>query len=169
MKRTAVANLMALSLTVCATTAWSQSVSSDTVPDEFVGAWRLVSWTQRLADGSLRDAPRSSGRIIYADSGHMCWTGIDPNRPQWEVLSAPTESELASAYRGMRAYCAAVEVNLSEGYVLHHVEIARLPHAVGITRKRWFTLEGENRLVLSVDAAELAPPVVESTLIWERL
>ena len=115
MKGNTVASLLALSVTVCAMTAWSQSVSSATVPDEFVGAWRLVSWTQRLADGSLRGGPRSSGRIIYADSGYMCWAGMDPNRPQWESSSAPTESDLASAYRGLSAYCASVEVNVSEG------------------------------------------------------
>ena len=168
MKGKIVVSILALSMTVSTSTVWSQSVSSGAIPKEFVGAWRLVSWHERLADGSVREGPRNIGRIIYADAGYMCWAGMASDRPQWESPSAPTESELAKAYRDLSAYCAAVEVNVREGYVLHHVEIARLPHAVGITRKRWFTLEGVDRLVLSVDAAELVLPVVESTLVWER-
>ena len=67
------------------------------------------------------------------------------------------------------AYCARVEVRADEGYVLHHVEVDKSPNMIGRTRKRWFTFQGADRLALRMDPSELAPPVVESTLLWERI
>ena len=55
------------------------------------------------------------------------------------------------------------------GFVIHHVEIDKVPNRVGLNRKRWFTFQGPNRVALRVDTPELNPPVVESTLIWERV
>jgi len=51
--------------------------------------------------------------------------------------------------------------------VSHHIEIAKNPNTVGRDNKRWFTFDGPNRVALRVDNP--APPVVESTLIWERV
>jgi hypothetical protein len=135
---------------------------------QFIGMWRLVSWEQRLADGTTRQAPNSVGYIVYTDVGRMCYVGMNPNRPKWKSLT-PTESEALSGIVGMGAYCALVELHAREGFVLHHVDIERVPNNVGIVRKRWFTFDGINRLTLKVDARELIPPIVESTLTWERI
>lgn len=147
----------------------SQGPSQTDVAKQFVGMWRLVSWSQRLADGSTRQESRSVSYIIYSDTGHMCWVAMDPNRPRWESAIAPTESEAESGLRGLGAYCASVEVHAGEGFVLHRVEIEKSPNLVGMTRKRWFALQGPNRLTLRVDAAELTSSVVESVLTWERV
>jgi hypothetical protein len=50
---------------------------------QLVGAWRLVSWEARLADGSTRKNPMSTGSLIYSDSGRMCAMLMDPNRAKW--------------------------------------------------------------------------------------
>jgi len=34
----------------------------------------------------------------------------------------------------MRAYCALVELHAREGFVLHHVDVERVPNNVGIVR-----------------------------------
>ena len=57
----------------------------------------------------------------------------------------------------------------NEGFVLHHVEVAVRPNLVHVTRKRWFTFEGPNRVTLRIDPSELTPPTVEGTVIWERV
>jgi hypothetical protein len=36
---------------------------------KLVGAWRLVSWETRLADGTLRSNPMNTGSLIYSDAG----------------------------------------------------------------------------------------------------
>ncbi len=169
MKGFGVALLTVLLLGVGSLDAVSQAAPQADVAKQFVGMWRLVSWSQRLADGSTRHEPRSVSYIIYTDTGHMCWVAMDPNRPLWKSARAPTESEAVVGLRGLGAYCASVEVHASEGFVLHRVEIEKSPNLVGITRKRWFAFQGPNQLTLRVDAAELTPPVVENTLIWERV
>ena len=143
--------------------------SQDDIAKQFVGMWRLVSWTQRLADGTTRQNPQSVGYIIYTDTNRMCVVAMDPNRPKWKSETAPTDAEAMSAIRGLLAYCATVEIYSKEGFVLHHVEIEKVPNRVGLKRKRWFTFQGPNRVALRVDTPELTAPVVESTLIWERV
>jgi hypothetical protein len=137
------------------------------VPPEFLGMWRLVSYVQRYADGTSRQDPRTAAYLTYTDTGHMCFVSMDPNRPRWQS-PRPTPSEALTAIEGFSAYCATVEVNLDERYVLHHVEIEETPNDVGITRKRFFKLEG-NRLELRADPAELRAPMVDSVLTWEKV
>jgi hypothetical protein len=99
----------------------------------------------------------------------MCFVSMNPNRPKWKSATEPTESEAVSGINGFSAYCAKVEIHASEGFVLHHVEIEKVPNNIGMTRKRWFTFDGPNRVTLRQDSAELAPPLVENTLVWERV
>ena len=147
----------------------AQSQEDVALAGEFVGMWRLVSWTLRLADGTTRPDPRSVGYIVYTDTGRVCYVNIDPNRPKWTSETAPTAEEAISGIMGLRAYCGRVEVHAGEGFVVHHIDVDPVPNAVGQDRKRWFRFEGRNRLVLRVDPPELVPPIVESTLVWERV
>jgi hypothetical protein len=147
----------------------SDAQSQDDIAKQFVGMWRLVSWTERLADGTTRQNPRSVAYIIYTDTGRMCYVSMNPNRPRWKLEAAPTPEEALSAITGLGAYCAAVEVHAKEGFVIHHVEIERSPNLVGRARKRWFTFQGQNRVSLRIDTPELISPVVESILTWERV
>jgi hypothetical protein len=147
---------------------YGEARAQDDIATQFLGIWRLVSWEQRLADGTTRQAPNSVGYIIYTDTGHICYVGINPSRPKWKS-SIPTESEALSGIVGMGAYCGTVEVHANEGFVLHHVEIERVPNNVGMVRKRWFTFDSPNRLSLRIDSPELIAPIVESTLTWERV
>lgn len=114
---------------------------------------------------------RNVGYIIYTGTNRMCYLSMNPNRPMWKSETAPTESEAISGMgnSGFYAYCATVEIHAEEGFVLHHVEIDKVPNIVGRTRKRWFTFQGPNRVALRIDSPELTSPVVESTLIWERV
>src|SRR5207249_10315593 len=77
--------------------------SQDDIAKQFVGMWRLVSWTQRLADGTTRQNPQSVGYIIYTDTNRMCVVAMDPNRPKWKAETAPTDAEAMSAIRGLLA------------------------------------------------------------------
>ena len=148
----------------------TQGQSAADIARQLVGTWRLVSWTQRLADGTSRPDPRNVGYIIYTDAGYMCYSSMAADRPHWASDNNPTGAE-AVATMGVpfNAYCARVEVHADEGFVLHHVEVDKSPNMIGRVRKRWFTFQGPDRVALRMDPSELAPPVVESTLLWERL
>ncbi len=159
---TTVMTLGALSLISCAT-------SRDRNAEQFVGLWRLVSWENRHTDGTTTQDPRSVSYLIYTDTGQMAYLSMDPNRPKWVDWRSPTGPEAIAAIMGVGAYSATVEVHADEGYILHHVELEKVPNNVGITRKRLFTFEGPDRLVLRLDPEELAPSILETALTWERV
>lgn len=158
--------LMLLAFGLPNSIAYAQS--QDDIAKQFVGMWRLVSWPERLADGTTRQNPLSVAYLIYSDTGHMCFVGMTPNRPRWKSPFAPTPKEALSAtYPGAEGYCSTVEIHAKEGFVIHHIEIDTVPNVVGTDRKRWFTFEGPNRVSLRTDPPP--PGTVESTLIWERV
>ena len=136
---------------------------------QLVGTWRLVSWTDRLADGTTKQDPLSVGYLIYTDTSRMCATIVNPNQPKWKSATAPTPEEAKLAINGLIAYCSRVEVHAREGFVLHFVEVAKNPNNIGRVSKRWFKFEGPSRLSLRIDPPENIPPVVDSTLVWERV
>jgi hypothetical protein len=139
------------------------------IAQQFVGMWRLVSYTHRMADGTTRQDPKNTAYIVYTDKNRMCYVAMDPNRPKWKSENTPTPEEAISGIMGLGAYCATVEVHAKEGFVLHHVEVERVPNLVGRNRKRWFKFEGPNRLTLRIDTSEVVAPDVERTLVWERV
>jgi lipocalin-like protein len=144
-----------------------------TTTQQLIGIWRLVSATQRLANGTERPSPaygpHQSGYMIYTDQNLMCSVTVNDDRPKWQSPAAPTEAEMKSAWSGLGAYCAAYAVNEAEKSVTHHVAFDKLPNASGTDRKRFFTLSG-NRLVLKIDPKEFSGgDVVEQTIVWERV
>ena len=137
---------------------------------QLVGTWRLVATQQRLADGTVRPepglGPRGVGYVMYSDTGRVCAFLSNPDRPKWKSQNAPSEPELRAALDSMVAYCGSYEVNDTDGYVLHHVEMDKVPNVAGTDRKRYFTLSG-NRLVLR--PSPLPEGIKEWTVEWERL
>ena len=137
---------------------------------QLIGTWRLVATEQPRADGTVRPevglGPRGVGYITYSDTGVVCAFLSNPDRPKWKIPSAPTEAELRSAIDGMVSYCGTYEVNEAEGYVVHHVQMDKVPNAAGTDRKRYFTLSG-NRLVLR--PSPLPDGITEWHIEWERV
>jgi hypothetical protein len=56
----------------------NQSEADAAIMKQFVGTWRLVSNAQRLADGTTREGPISTGYIIYTNTNRMCAVDMDP-------------------------------------------------------------------------------------------
>jgi len=143
--------------------------SSTELMKQFSGMWQLASWDNHLEDGTTRPDPRSDGYLMYTETGRMCYFGTDPSRIQWASPGSPTPAEALNGILGMGGYCARVEINAEERFVLHHVEFAMVPNYSGITRRRFFEFRGPDELVLTVDPVELAPPLVGQTLVWRRV
>lgn len=138
---------------------------------QLVGTWRLLSATQRLADGSVRPDPqtgqRGVGYLIYTESGRVCVVVGNPDRPRWTSVQEPTDADLRSAFDGLVAYAGTFEVNEAERYVVHHIEVDRVPNSVGTDRKRFCSVSG-NRLVLHA-VPPLPKGVAEWTIVWEQV
>jgi len=138
---------------------------------DLLGTWRLISAEQRLSDGTIRPDPQTgpSGRgyLIYSDAGIMCAVLADSARPPWAAVNAPTSQEIRAAFEGLVSYCGRFEVNEAEGYVIHHIELDRVPNLAGTDRKRFYSLQG-NRLILRA-APPLPAGVEEWTITWDRV
>ncbi len=158
--------LVTLAVAFSLSPLWAAAQSTS---PSIVGAWRLISLTDRLIDGTNQPNRMSVGSLIYTDTGRMCAVLMDPTRPQWADRTTATAAEAVPAVVFSDAYCSRVELHAQEGFVLHHVDSSVRPNLVGKVRKRWFRFEGSDRLVLKVDSAELTAPTVETTIVWERV
>lgn len=138
---------------------------------QLIGTWRLVSATQRLNDGIVRPdpqtGPKGAGYLVYTDTGKVCVVVGNPERSRWGTVAAPTDAELRNAFDGLVAYTGTFDVNETERYVIHHIEVDRVPNSTGSDRKRFCSLSG-NRLVLTA-APPLPKDVKEWTIVWERV
>ncbi len=151
--------------------AWpAPAQSTEGVAGRLVGTWRLVSSSQRMADGTVRPdpqtGPRGTGYIMYSETGRMCAVLANPDRPRWKSETAPLEAEVRAAFGGLVAYCGSYEVNEAQGYVVHHIEMDIVPNLTGTDRKRYVALVG-GRLVLR--PTPLPAGVQEWTVEWERV
>ena len=166
--RTALAVAVSL-LVFGASRASAQSAGDIAAARRLVGMWRLVDRTVSFADGTSRPDPRTTAYILYSDTGMTCYIAMDPTRTAWKSETTPTPEEAVASITGLGAYCGTFRVNAKEGSVVHHMEIERIPNLIGRDRKRWFTFQDANHLILKVDPSEFRAPVVERRLLWERV
>lgn len=149
----------------------ARAVVSTQARNPLVGTWALVSTMETLPDGTQRADPQvgptPKGYMIYSDANRMCAQFTNPARPMWQSTTEPTMQELRSMIDFMGAYCSRYEVNAAEGYVLHHVEIDRIPNFSAQTRRRNFRFEGPDRLILT--AAPPPPGLAALTITWQRV
>ena len=121
---------------------------------ELVGAWRLVSYELRYADGPtvypLGREP--SGYLVYSADGHMCGAMMSGDRPRFagDNFQKGSAEDQAATARTYVSYCGPYEV-LGEK-VVHHVEVSLFPNWVGTAQERDVELAGD-RLTLSAPIA----------------
>ena len=156
---------------VLLTVGQSAPIAQAPAINPLVGTWALVSTIITLPDGTTRPDPQvgatPKGYMIYGDANRMCAQFTNPARPQWVSTTQPTYDELKSMIDFMGAYCSRYEVNVAEGYVLHYVEIDRVPNFSTQVRRRNFRMEGPDRLILSA----VPPPegMRALTITWRRV
>ena len=133
-------------------------------PDALVGAWQLVSWENRAADGQVTYPMGSDalGCLLYTVDGHFSVTISRRGRAGFaagDLLSASAE-EQARAVMGFVAYAG--------DRVVHHVELSLFPNWVGTDQERWVELAGD-QLTLSASPLLLAGKQQVPRLLWERV
>ncbi|HEX4346635.1 MAG TPA: lipocalin-like domain-containing protein [Vicinamibacterales bacterium] len=151
---------------VCGGVTRAQTPGDREAAQRFVGAWHLVSWTERLADRTTRPAATDVGYLMFTDGNRMCAVLASSKRAPW-TGPARTIEEATARTTGFVSYCAQFEVHAVEGFVKYTEDLDLNPRTVGIVRKRWFTFDGPDRLKLTIDPAERGT-LQDSSLIWER-
>ena len=138
--------------------------------DALVGAWRLVSWENRAADGQITYPMGADGLgyLLYSADGHFSVTISRRGRPGFaagDLLGGSIE-EKARAMEGLVAY--AGRYRFLGDRVIHHVELSLFPNWVGSDQERWVEL-AEDRLILSASPLLLAGKQQVPRLVWERV
>jgi hypothetical protein len=135
-----------------------------------VGAWRLLSWENRAADGQITYplGVDALGYLLYTADGRFSVTISRRGRAGFaagDLLSGTTE-EQARAVEGFVAY--AGRYSFHGDRVIHHVELSLFPNWVGTDQERWVELAGD-RLILSASPLLLAGKQQVPRLVWERV
>ena len=139
---------------------------------ELVGAWRLLDFRVEFEDGRAPVHPfgaNAVGALVYSEDGAVSAILSRADRaPLGRGLetSALVEPEgKAEAFDGVLAYAGSWRLEGCE--VVHHVEIAQLPDAVGQRLRRTVSLE-EGRLELSYTRRTSRGSLRVHRLLWER-
>jgi hypothetical protein len=138
--------------------------------DRLVGAWRLVSWENRAADGQVTYPMGADavGYLIYTADGRCSVMISRAGRAAFAAddLLSGTAEEKARAAEGFVAY--AGRYTFSGDRVVHHVEVSLFPNWVGSDQERSVELV-EDRLTLSASPLLLAGRRQVPRLVWERV
>jgi hypothetical protein len=137
--------------------------------DALVGAWRLVSYEARTADGEVshplgRDA---LGYIMYTADGHMSVDIMSANRTNYASgdLRGGTVAEKLAAAETYISYCGRYE--LQGDRVVHHVEVAFFPNRVGTSQERTFKIS-DDTLSLTTPPLLIEGKQQTGHLVWQR-
>jgi Lipocalin-like domain len=137
---------------------------------KIVGTWKLVLEEQTLKDGRRTHyyGPNGKGVLIYSVDGHMCFVGMDPDRPKWRNPEKPTLEEKASAFDGSYGYCGLYEIDTKHNLLIHLPEVSTGPEYVGTRQLRPYQFEGD-RMILSGGTAEDEPDLASWKIVWEKV
>jgi hypothetical protein len=135
-----------------------------------VGAWRLLSWENRAADGQVTYPMGTDvlGSLIYTADGRFSVMISRSGRTPFvadDLLSGTTE-EKAQAVEGFVAY--AGRYSFHGDWVIHHVELSLFPNWVGSDQQRSVERTAD-RLILSASPLLLAGKQQVPRLVWERV
>jgi hypothetical protein len=138
--------------------------------EALVGAWQLLSWENRAADGQVTYPMGTDalGYLLYTGDGRFSVTISRAGRAGFaagDLLGGTTE-EKARAVEGFVAY--AGRYSFHGDRVIHHVELSLFPNWVGSDQQRSVELSGD-RLILSASPLLLAGTQQVPRLVWERV
>jgi len=135
-----------------------------------VGAWRLVSWENRAADGrvSYPMGGDALGYLMYSADGRFSVTISRAHRARFtgDDLLGGTEPEKARAAEGFVAYAGCYTFHGDR--VVHHVELSLFPNWVGTQQQRFADLS-QDTLILTARPLLLAGRHQTPRLVWKRV
>lgn len=149
---------------------------AQSIKDQFIGAWRLVSIETMRANGEVIYpfyGKHPDGMLMYDASGWMSVQIVSDPKPttptaatRESFLAAPAADKV-KAIDGYYAYYGTWTVDPAAATVTHHIRESLYPAERGEDGVRKFTLEG-NRLTLTARSHEMGEDHVRR-LVWERV
>lgn len=141
-------------------------------PLSIIGAWRLITFEFRKADGNVIHpfGEKARGSIIYTESGRYSAQLMRIDRPRLasgDQLKGTVE-EIEVNYKGCISYFGTYELDLQNSLIIHHVEASLFPNMEGRDQERFFEFS-ENRLLLRTPPIKLDGEKAVGVLLWERI
>ena len=135
--------------------------------EQLVGTWMLLSWEQKKADGSKveRYGTSPTGMAIFDAGGRYIITVMQSDRSKYasNALWQGTPEENKETADGTITYFGTYSLREAESSIAIHVEGSSFPNWNGTDQKRFVTIAGD-QLTLTV-----RPPggdVVD--VVWKR-
>jgi hypothetical protein len=130
---------------------------------QFVGSFKLISYTSFDEKGTATRLPYSVGQISYDAAGRMSAQLMREDRTR--LPQRASEAERAAAYSGYIAYFGHYVIDPGKRTVTHHVDGALSPNMVGTPQVRHFEFSPDGAtLFLSVKNGDR----VTGKLQWDR-
>ena len=166
--------LLPIAVACCLCVTCLTETQPPVMTNQFIGLWKLVRIETRHANGTITAdpdlGPNAIGYICYDPSGHMSVQIMNPDLPKWKDEGHPTGVEAISTIeRGYDAYAGTYEVQQSEGYVVHHPELALTRNHVGQTWRRKYSFDGRLLRLTPPPFKSASGELLDETLIWERV
>jgi len=138
----------------------------------FVGAWRLVTFEFRKADGEViyPFGAEAQGTIIYTESGRYSAQLMRKHRPKLKSgdQMKGTVEEIQQSFKGCISYFGKYEIDHEKSTIVHHVEGSLFPNMEGTSQKRYFELS-KNGLQLRTPPTRLDGEKAIGILQWEKI
>ena len=137
-----------------------------------IGAWRLITFEFRKADGIViyPFGERARGSIIYTESGRYSAQLMRIDRPRFASgdQMKGTVHEIEANYKGCISYFGTYDLDFENSLIIHHVEGSIFPNMEERDQARYFELS-ENRLQLRTPPIKLDGEKAVGILLWERI
>ena len=145
---------------------------SQTLAQDMVGVWWLLSREDRAVDGSLRIDPTLGvdpiGILTYAPS-RFATQFMKRDRSNDTGRKTPVQGQNnTGAIGGYDAYFGSYEVIEASGEVLHRLEGALTADNIGIEVSRKLQVDSD-RLEIRLDTTTAEGEPVARTLTWQRI
>jgi len=132
---------------------WTQAAYAQSLKQQLVGTWRVVSATMQVGEKTKPVALGNDivGVIIYNQDGYMCFAAMSANRPKLGTGDrlAGTIEQKAAAYDSYRNTCGRYEVISEEERIITHAfEVSLTPDVTGQKEKRYIKEISADKLVL---------------------
>ncbi len=135
--------------------------------DQLVGTWTLLSWEQKNSDGTKieRYGAAPKGIAFFDADGRYVITVMRPDRAKYasNALWQGTPEENKETADGTITYFGAYSANEADSSIAIHVEGSSFPNWNGTEQKRFVAIAGD---LLTLTVRPPAGDVVD--VIWKR-
>lgn len=143
------------------------------LPDQLIGAWKLVSYVEKPTDGSEPFYPlgeKPKGIIMYTPDGYMSAQLERPDRPSFASGDwfRGTPEEVREEASGYIAYSGPFHTDEEKQHLTHSMFVSLFPNWESQTQPRAVRIEGDTLHLASVKPIRSGGKETMSHLTWRR-